>query len=344
MTKNVDLEKNFNSRKNWLDVLRGIAIIFVVILHSTSKLAHHDKYCVFVGPIMLPLFFAISGYLFNIRNGSSLKFYKNLLIKLVVPWFALSLIWVRAILIPFKGFSPYFINHFLRFIKGKDLWYISCLIVAQIIQFYVQKIFRKFHLVCVMDIILCAVGYIVAQFNLGNIFNINKALIAQFYLMLGYIFKNYESFFSKIKWYIIAIFASLYIGLTISSLLIFPGEYIDVNRNMYPNIFLYLVIITIGVLTLFTVAQKLDLKYKILVYIGQNTLFIYAMHGVLVGMVKNALAIINIILPSNWFFSILLAMLLITICCLGSFIVNRFLPEIVGRKRKKGSETHEKVK
>ena len=70
-------------RKEWIDCLRGLAMIFVVLVHASIGLNHRDWYNVFIGPIMLPLFFAISGYLFSVKNISAIKFYKKLTLTIL---------------------------------------------------------------------------------------------------------------------------------------------------------------------------------------------------------------------------------------------------------------------
>lgn len=324
-----------SSRKYWLDCLRALAMIMVVLVHASNGLPHWDKYNVFVGPVMLPLFFAISGYLFNACDGKQGIFYKRILFKLVIPWVVLSLIWARACLIPFKGFAPYFTQHLYNFISGETLWYFSCCIIAEIIQFYVVKFSKKFNLICLVDIILCAIGFVLAHFKIGDFLNINIAFIAQFFIMLGYIFKNYEDIFSKLRWEIVSLLAIAYVGLAVISIIVFPGQYIDVHRNMYPNIPLYLALIIVGVLTLFTLAKKANIRFKIAAIIGQNTLVIYSMHSFGLSIVTKVMSFFGIALTQNWLIAVILTASSILLCCIGAIVLNNLLPEAVGRRRRK---------
>ena len=59
------------SRKDWIDALRALAIILVVLGHQLRGVA---EYFIFTSPIKMPLFFAISGYLFKARNGHNVDF------------------------------------------------------------------------------------------------------------------------------------------------------------------------------------------------------------------------------------------------------------------------------
>lgn len=92
-----------------------------------------STYYVFTSPIKIPLFFAITGYVFKTREGDFKRFLKNLCLTLVVPWVFLSLMPVkilyRLIRFNFSGVAGYFVN----FISGRVYWYMPCCIIAEII-------------------------------------------------------------------------------------------------------------------------------------------------------------------------------------------------------------------
>ena len=59
-------ESGINKRIDWLDALKAIALIFVVFGHI---LLEGSEYFVVTSPVKIPLFFAVSGYLFSIKKG-----------------------------------------------------------------------------------------------------------------------------------------------------------------------------------------------------------------------------------------------------------------------------------
>ena len=73
-------------RKSWLDALRAMAMLYVVFGHQAQWC---EAFFLFTTPIKIPLFFAISGYLFNYYNGQQVLFFKNCFFKLVFPFFFL---------------------------------------------------------------------------------------------------------------------------------------------------------------------------------------------------------------------------------------------------------------
>ena len=62
-----------------------------------------SEYFVFTSPIKIPLFFAITGYCFNFRDGDALSWIRNILRKLVLPWLILSLVWFKVFVALIKG-------------------------------------------------------------------------------------------------------------------------------------------------------------------------------------------------------------------------------------------------
>ena len=77
------MEKNIATyRKDWLDSLRAVAIMLVVFGHQVPWA---ESYFAYTSPVKIPLFFAISGYLFKVRDGKFSTFAVNLFKKLIFP-------------------------------------------------------------------------------------------------------------------------------------------------------------------------------------------------------------------------------------------------------------------
>ena len=79
---------NKKIRLEWIDVLRALAILLVVYGHRITYLKNdvdgfwfYEAYSVFLNPIKMPLFFALSGYLFRIRQGGDIAFFKKTFIN-----------------------------------------------------------------------------------------------------------------------------------------------------------------------------------------------------------------------------------------------------------------------
>ena len=80
-------------RKGWIDGLRGFAMLVVIYGHCllSNSYTKWSGYFVFTSPFNVALFFAISGYLFNPRDGKNAVFYQYLFRRLIIPWMVLGL-------------------------------------------------------------------------------------------------------------------------------------------------------------------------------------------------------------------------------------------------------------
>ena len=110
-------------RKNWIDVLRAAAMLLVIYGHLLGGHDHANFYMV-TSPVKIPLFFAISGYVFNDRGGDTVAFLKKTWRGLVVP-----LLFFSIVLMPVTVFaaSKGLLNHsaretFLKFVTGSEFW------------------------------------------------------------------------------------------------------------------------------------------------------------------------------------------------------------------------------
>ena len=169
-----------SNRKLWIDGLRALAMLFVIFGHQASG---HTGYFVFTSPIKIPLFFMVTGYVFNDKRASVRDFFRNLWLKLIIPWLCLTLPF-HLIRIPFKGMRalvelPY------RMLSGEIAWYMPCCIVAEIIWFFIRKYARKESSTCLGALIVFALGIVAGYLNILNFAMINRAMLMQLFILSG---------------------------------------------------------------------------------------------------------------------------------------------------------------
>ncbi len=89
------MRKESDNRLLYLDTIRGLAIIFVICVHTLSYNAHlgepiHKIVSFIVGTISVPIFFFVDGFLFSRIYSKKEHCYSNYLIKsakrLIIPW------------------------------------------------------------------------------------------------------------------------------------------------------------------------------------------------------------------------------------------------------------------
>lgn len=314
-------------RKEWIDAIRAIGVLFIIFGHYYSK---SNAYFVFTSPIKVPLLFAISGFVFSTRNGDVGRFFKNLLLKLIVPWIALT--WLPELIACLLGVTNKTVGEVLYIaISGQNMWYFPCLIIAEVIFFFVIKAFKRIELVTVISLILSVCGYLLSANDILSFAMFNRALVVQVFFALGYVLKN--------KWpqlktgYICGLFV-LYLGICVVSLIVYPGQAMDVHSNVYYNIPLCILLIGIGCVSVFLLAERIGKTPRILVFFGQNTLILWTMNGYFLFVLNAVLRKLSIVLPDNLLIAILKLIYVCIGCGLLSVFVNKYLPEVVGKKRK----------
>ena len=321
-----------SGRKPWIDLLRAIAIAFVIFGHHLpTSLDNRFIYFVFTSPIKLPLFFAISGYLFSADRYNPGQFLLKLLRQLVIPWIVLGLLG-SAMQTVFAGSS--FIGSAKALFTGKSFWYMPCLIIAEIIFYFIVRYIKKIWAVILLCAACFAIGHILYQQDTLDILMINRALCVQAFLVIGYLIRVFWDRICEVDIKAIVVLALIYIGLGVLSVFVFPGCDMDVHMCDYYCIPLNFAMVVIGVVTLFAGFSKLQKIPKWISFIGQNTLLAYMLNAYPVSVFTKVLAAIGIVIPSGVGSAFIYLIVALIGCSVISMIVNYIAPEIVGRKRK----------
>ncbi len=254
-------------RLEWIDVLRAFAILLVVYGHR----ANTQFFSAFLNPVKMPLFFALSGYLFRFREGGDMAFFKKTFISLIIPWLFLGLV-PLLLSIPIMGFSHAF-DSSIDLFTGKLQWFMPCFILAQILFYYVAKL-TKNHLsvmiACV--IVISALGYFLKQKHILSIFMINLAMMVQFYFLIGFLYKRYES---KLHNVLLRLGALLLLCYIIIGIIFYPYSAMDVHNARFLSLPIGTLMTTIGLIALFMLASCIQKYPRPLISVGKNSLVIY---------------------------------------------------------------------
>lgn len=318
------------SRKGWVDALRGLAILLVIYGHNIRDM---HEFFVFTSPFKMPLFFAITGYVFVLSEKSSVNsFFSQLFRKIFIPWMILGLL-PELIRIPSCGVSNVF-DTFLKLLSGEYLWFMPCFFIGEIIWYFTLRLCKKTVYIATTTFVLFAIGLVLHHCGILNYAMFNRALAVQPFFLIGYIFRNNESYFTKIKWGWLIAGIVLYVGLSFLSMFLFPGESIDVHLNQYYNLPYCLLLIFLSCFLLFTIASKSGFNSPVMSFIGQNTLVLYIWHPYLIMVLIKVLSLIGLDIPYNWWTALVKVA---WSCVLGgacAILLNRFLPVAVGKTKK----------
>ena len=313
-------------RKQYIDALRGLSMIVVVYGHCLLAKSRTDytAYFVFFSPINVALFFTISGYLFKPQKND-LEFFKHILLRLVIPWFALGL------------FPYYNISWKLPLLlAGRSYWFMNALIIGEILWYYIHKISKNNeNTVILLGLLVSASGLLCFRFEWLNEAMINRGMVILWLFVLGLLIRKYEvPLVTLVRKYMIW-FSMLFIVMGVVFMYLYPGEFYDVKWNRYYFIPLTWGMIILGILLAFTLFSHVKQIPQWIVLVGQNTLAIYMLHDYGLSAFRKLLSISGF--HSDILFPLVavLGTCFACACCLAfSLLANKYLPEIVGRKRK----------
>lgn len=325
-----------NKRVDWLDALKATALLFVIFGHILLK---GSAFFVITSPVKIPLFFAVSGYLFSIKNGEFKPFALRLLKTRAVPWFILSFLVVKIIYsIASKQFDLTF-EYLYVFASGIQLWYIPCCIIAEIILFFIIKYSPNFSVTALIMLALSAAGYLMAINGIGDFAKFNTALISQFFLLIGLVMRKIKDSNKEIPKWAVLLMMAVYSAMVTVSFIRYPNKTFSVSYNDYYSIFVCGTLIVCGVILMFYFAPKL--KYpKFFLYIGRNTLVIYIMHGYFLNITDKIFNTLGLS-DSRILKATVGTAVICTICILIAFFINKFIPFVVGAKRKESPKKQE---
>ncbi len=341
------MEVNTNilhKRKAWIDNLRAVAMLLVIYGHLLAG-GGHSNYYIFSSPVKIPLFFAISGYVFNSREGDIKGFFKNIIRTLVIPLLAFTIV-----LLPIKYIAAKagYTNHTTEevvasFLTGNEMWYLPCIIFAEIIHFFTYKVSNNEISFIVIAILLSAAGFFMAHFSIMSFANINTAFIAQLFLLIGHILKNNELRFVQFNSKLPFLLCIVYIIMAFLSVVFFPKMSIDVHKNRYYCLPLNIAMILLGNVGLFELYSKYNFRSSILSFIGQNTILFYVLHEYVVGGVEIVSREIGFQQVTGYFGNLVLLIITCLICSALAVVFNKYLPFMVGKRFEKKTQ-HENMR
>lgn len=276
-----------NKRITWIDTAKGIGISLVVLGHTALP------YTIFryIFSFHLPLFFFLSGYLFNQEKYPSFwQFLNHKFRKLVVPYFIFSgclyFYWLligknieQNLGLSTKFYQPildifYSSNHLLTIFT--PLWFLTCLFIVEIIFYFLAKL-KPLSLMFTI-LVASIIGFLytlVSPFHLP--WSIDIALMSILFYGAGFLSQNINLNLKKL-WLIILAVLCLLLGFLGS---IFNSQ-VDMLIGQYGNYFIFIIVAFLGISLICFLAKIID--NKSLQFLGQNSLYIFAFHQVFLGL------------------------------------------------------------
>lgn len=339
-----------NNRILWVDIAKGIGILLVLIGH----ISQNQYISSFIYSFHMPLFFMISGYLYNNKKNYIKKKIKSILIPYLffaiisfIYWYCIERNLREQDVSPINAF----INIWLarggnsNYVFNIALWFLPCLLFVEIIFHLLQRRIKNNKILSVIIFIFSIIGYIYAKLNLVRLpLCIDISFTAIAFYFLGYLWRNEcEYYFEKLK---LSKVTKIFIfGICFLFIAVFSqfSTNIDMNNLQFPFYICLYILPIVGFFMIYIISTVIK-QNKILQYLGNNTLIIMGVHEpikrIIIELLHRIFKIQTEILRVNFIWIILTTIVLLLVCLPIIYIINNYLPFLIGRKKEKRNVTN----
>ena len=341
--------QNKIKRDDWIDTLKACAICLVLVGHMTAN-ARLEEY---IYSFHIPLFFWVSGYLFQRENYQSFKYF---IIKraqtLIIPYFIFAtfsfFVWlfiVRPLSIRGQALStdPWypFLGIFYAVGEGNwknpldvALWFLPCIFVVEIIYWRIRAHVSQPYQIFLV-ILSGIIGYLTTQcMSIRLPWSADVALTAVVFYAIGDWSKEALVRIKSISHWRWAAIVTLLLAVSIIASA-FNGK-ADMNYNHYGNLLLFYAAALSGILTWIMITSIIP-GNNIVTYVGKNTIIIVGLSGVANFVLQGIYFLVTKELPGTSkigiFESLAYSTLLIASLTPAMLILNNYMPYLLGRKK-----------
>lgn len=321
-----------NIRDNRIDCIKGFGILLVILGHT---LEHDDIVRKIIYSFHMPLFFIVSGYVYNKKKYDEYKikefFYKKFKVY-IMPYLYLGIInlILFQIIKPILNNNYSLSNYFYEILKKiigiiysigdttwmpncSPIWFLTCLFSAEIIFFIIMKYSKseKKHIILI-GIIGLVTSYL---FNIRLPWNVDVAFTAVVFIYIGYIIKNRINIKNIEIKKCILIFVLFVISVK------YNGN-VSFSTNKYSNI----IYMYIGAISASILIFKLFWKFKSNIFLerfGKNTIIVIGFNYAVLNISNKLLNILNF--SDKWYMSFVIQIIIFLLIFYIWDIINKFL-------------------
>lgn len=332
----------------WIDSLKGIGIILVVLGHAAIS-PHLFGY---IFSFHMPLFFFISGYLFSYeRNPHFLKFVKSKARGLLIPYLTFALmglgIWLAYSYLGAATSEISILSAIKEILVSKrnfiffnvPIWYLTSLFTMVLFFYLLRKYIRNDFVLIGVLLVIGSIGFIQFQ-TAASLHTLPWSFDATMFYMVFYgagnLIKNHKD---KIRLKTPVYLTALTINLLF---LVIPGLFNVFYAQRIPyghSVYVYFVAMFIafcGILGYIYLSKKLTIKS--LKYLGKNSLVILGLHVPLAFYVVDKLFYILGVEIAPGLRGIVQTVLSLIILLPVIEIMNRYFPYLLGKKKKRKNQ------
>lgn len=311
-------------------------MLLVVLGHANLR----EDSVKYIYSFHMPLFFMISGML---HRPGKYHCYKEIIIdkakKLLVPHITINMVMLIVWMLNFNIFwdqdptlkelikGIFYINDPVYLSPSNVTWFLVLMFLVEIL-FYACERFANGDLqkLILMVTLLGVAGFSNSMMNFKGPWHMEAALTSIVFYLIGYLIslhmEDLKQFSSKVNYYYLSIPILLVLGWYFQH----KNHRVSFNGNNYGSILYFYIAALCTCFALLLVVMKLPYS-KLLTFIGQNTIVYVGFHLPLMHVLENAYPKLH----GNPDYALLLGIFVYIIMIPIAFIIDKYLPFIVGK-------------
>lgn len=320
-------------RVGWIDFLRGISMIAILMFHTEVYYKEYDvtPYCIYTTNAII-LFYFISGYLFyRQKTFSFTRKVKSILHSLVIPYF----IFTTLIAIPkelLRQVNTDWGLVIIQIITGRASWFIAALIVGELMFLYLLLKTRGKTWWLSIDVFCFFILYYIIpfnkQFNEYNYWQWQDALLTVTFLFTGYVYHQYQKVIDSIN----KPLYSLFLLLIFISIKVYEYHVDFPMRNIaIENVPLFVADAFIWLLLVTAVIRYIP-RCRMIEWTGRHSIVYYFLAGACPLTVSTLMNRVGMPYDSQLWHYLLAVLLVYLLATALTWLIYRYLPFITGKR------------
>ena len=325
-------------RDESIDTMRGIGAFLVMWSHAGSET---DGYFTVISPIMLPVFFLVSGYLFKPEKMGIKDFIKTRLISLLGPWIIISYVQayfnvsdIKRILKDFGVIKEIGIDCTLRILSGTAVWFIPALAVSLSIAYGIIKVCKNHKKSLAVSFTVSILAwYFLREIEILNIWSICGALINQVFIVAGYCMKHrLDEQDTRMRIIAHKVWIPVFVIEEILFMKLFSWQGFAIRYNGIENILEYYILCFSGLFAVYALTRKWS-RIPLITFMGTHSLLYFAFgpHGYVIG--RKILEILSVNIRNENISTLIIAFIASVAWIIPARIIDKVCPILNGKVR-----------
>lgn len=331
-------------RIDYIDIMRGIAIVLVILGHINSA---NVKIKSLIYSFHMPIFFFIYGLIIKEKKTTFKKIIMSRINGLMLPYYLWAFIYSNLNLQNIKYIIYGSYETIIKAGSLSSLWFLPVMFISEILFEIILYVKRKLRnktfseiFLGIIIILCCLVCCKLPYKENGYFMGANIAICSLIFMIMGYYASKIKIIINEKKYEKTLVIVCTIISIIGMSIYKYNNEniiggYVLMAKGYWGKLFLFIVTGVSGSIFIMIVSSLIDrffyqsiIKNK-LIFIGKNSLIIFAIHKFLISIFENKIDYIN-----NSFIKLCIyTIAIIYICSIFSYIIDKYVPVLSGKQR-----------